>query len=191
MGLIAYYRTKPATAVKQEQLAILLETVDTRLRRDAAKMAEKDEEIRRCHNVLVNITGAVTKRLFQMESQMDRANFATTLADELRRVGITPGPAYNGGNIGGEDGPEPEPAAEALEFEVNFMDVSEQAQTWNCVNKFAGTGEIPFSWWIVRLEDYFDLEKTALTAVQKIARVKFLLEGNARAYFVEFQEDPD
>ena len=76
---------------------------------------------------------------------MDRANFATTLADELRRVGITPGPAYDGDNFGGEDGPEPEPAAEALEFEVNVMDMAEPAQTWNGVNKFAGTGEIPFS----------------------------------------------
>ncbi|KAH7711806.1 hypothetical protein AAVH_20901 [Aphelenchoides avenae] len=125
-----------------------------------------------------------------MESHMGRAHFATTLADELRRVGITPGPAYDGLNHEEEDGAEPEPALEALELEVNIMEMADQAQSWNGVSKFGGTGEMPFSQWIVKLEDYFDLEKTALTSVQKIARVKFLLEGNARAYFNELQEDP-
>ncbi|KAH7709824.1 hypothetical protein AAVH_22901 [Aphelenchoides avenae] len=93
-GLIAYYRANGA-AVKQESLAIILETLDTRILKDAAKIAERDEEIRRCHNVLVNITGVLTKRLFQTERHMDMDYFATTFADELRRVGINPGPAYN------------------------------------------------------------------------------------------------
>ncbi|KAH7716597.1 hypothetical protein AAVH_15994 [Aphelenchoides avenae] len=81
----------------------------------------------------------------RMESHMGEAHFATTLVEELRRVGTTPGPAYDGHNHEGEDGPELEPAVEALQLEVNTMKMTEQAQSWNGVSKIAGTGEMPFS----------------------------------------------
>jgi hypothetical protein len=57
------------------------------------------------------------------------------------------------------------------------------------ISPFKGDGPEIFSNWVVKLEDLMDLATTALTAEQKAMRLKFHLDGLARAYFNQLPDN--